>query len=266
MIIRPIKFKFKQKRTHRYLSSRNEFNQLKNWINHKQKILVLTGAGVSTDSGLPDYRGPRGAYTRGYTPITYMQFMGSVLSRKRYWARSMINWPFFSTRFPNHIHTSILHYQQLNHVKEIVTQNVDGLHHKAGSHNITELHGSLFHVKCTSCQSSLSRDEYQLELDMMNPTIKNITQKKVFNPDGDIDLDIDFSTVQVPHCKLCGGIVKPDIVFFGESVPKNIVDKVYKLVEETDGLLVIGTSLHVFSAFRIVKYANEKKSFYRDHK
>jgi len=214
----------------------------------------LTGAGVSTDSGLPDYRGPNGAYTKkGFTPMTYQRFLSSVYERQRYWARSMSYWKQFSSTKPNQIHMIL---SQLHKIHHIVTQNVDNLHYKAGSNNVTELHGSLYQVICLNCQSIVSRDHYQNELIEMNPTI-NLHQNRLGNPDGDVDMSIDFSIVKIPECKKCGGIMKPHIVFFGESVPKDRVELVQQQIKKADGLLAIGTSLQVYSAFRFVKYAHE---------
>eukprot|EP01129_Flabellula_baltica_P003820 TRINITY_DN13550_c0_g1_i1.p1 TRINITY_DN13550_c0_g1~~TRINITY_DN13550_c0_g1_i1.p1 ORF type:complete len:283 (-),score=40.56 TRINITY_DN13550_c0_g1_i1:36-884(-) len=220
------------------------------------KNTVITGAGISTRSGLKDYRGPDGRYRKkGFNPINIKDFMATDYNRKRYWARSMFAWEGFMGKVPNEIHHGIADLEKQGVIKHVITQNVDRLHHKAGSNQILELHGSLYQVMCLSCREKRSRNIFQIELDSMNPQLRRMAIEVGTNPDGDVELDYDYEEFNLPGCKSCGGILKPDVVLFGETIQKDVVDRSKEMVLEGDKLIVLGSSLTVFSAYRLIKLA-----------
>ncbi|XP_074109439.1 NAD-dependent protein deacylase Sirt4 [Cotesia typhae] len=238
----------------------NDLIQLKNFIRNEGKICVLTGAGVSTESGIPDYRSEGvGLYaTSNRRPVLYQDFRKHDHIRKRYWARNYIAWPRFSEFQPNFSHKILKHLEDLNIVSCIITQNVDRLHSKAGSSHVIELHGTGYIVMCLNCDSKISREDFQHILDKLNPTIS--ANSKEIRPDGDIELsDEQAQAFVLPSCENCGGILKPDIVFFGDNVPRHTVEQVQHAVDEADALLVLGTSLTTFSGYRIILQAVEEK-------
>jgi NAD-dependent deacetylase sirtuin 4 len=227
--------------------------------------LVLTGAGVSTESGVPDYRGPNGVYQRNpsFKPITYQQFMSSSYFRKRYWMRSYLGYPMIHRAQPNSTHLVLSQMESNGLIQSLITQNVDGLHSKAGSKNVLELHGSLHVVKCTQCHTEVDRDSMQTLLSQMNPDMQEIgiptlDVSSSTNPDGDahFERDIEF---QVPSCHNCGSILKPNVVFFGENMQANVRDAAFEQVEAASSLWVFGSSLTVYSALRLVKQARERQ-------
>ena len=215
-----------------------------------KRILALTGAGLSTDSGIPDYRG-EGRVARH--PMTFDTFMGSVEAQKRYWARSFIGWNRIAEAQPNRGHFAIAHAESLGRVIQTITQNVDQLHQKAGARQVIDLHGRLDKVRCMKCANSFSRVDMDLLLSELNPTIDR-TGEFEFTPDGDAEVEAaaDF---QIPGCPNCGGVLKPDVVFFGESVPTATVELAMKKLDEADALLVAGTSLTVNSGLRFARRA-----------
>jgi NAD-dependent SIR2 family protein deacetylase len=215
-----------------------------------KKILVLTGAGISTDSGIPDYRGA-GRVVRH--PMTFDVFMGSREAQVRYWSRSFIGWNRIAEASPNSGHFAIAAAEQKKKVFQVITQNVDQLHQKAGSQEVIDLHGRLDMVRCMGCEQQLTRRELDLRLAELNPNIDR-TGDFEFTPDGDaeIKLAVDF---QIADCTSCNGILKPDVVFFGEAVPTARVETAMKRLDESDVLLVAGTSLSVNSGLRFARRA-----------
>lgn len=215
-----------------------------------KRILALTGAGISTDSGIPDYRGA-GRVARH--PMTFDVFMGSKDAQIRYWARSFIGWNRIAEAQPNRGHLAIAQAESLGKVFQVVTQNVDNLHQKAGAKNVIDLHGRLDQVRCMSCAESISRIDMDKMLAELNPEI-NRTGDFEFTPDGDAEVDAS-ENFQIPVCRTCGGVLKPDVVFFGESVPTDTVELAMKRLDEAEVLLVAGTSLTVNSGLRFARRA-----------
>ena len=217
-----------------------------------KRVCVLTGAGISTDSGIPDYRGPK-AKVRKRPPIQHREFLERPDVRARYWTRSMLGWPKFREAQPNVSHRALAGWRQ---VHGVITQNVDRLHHKAGSRDVLELHGALEDVRCLSCARSRSRDALQLELERANARLLG-THFTLF-ADGDADVpDEVVRDFVVPVCD-CGGTLKPDVVFFGDSVPRPRVELAFATLDASDALLVVGSSLTVFSGYRFVLRARER--------
>jgi NAD-dependent SIR2 family protein deacetylase len=228
---------------------------LKEFVERHPRLFILTGAGCSTESGIPDYRDAEGGWKRAQ-PVQFRAFMDEPLTRKRYWARSLVGWRRFCRASPNDAHRALARLQQAGRVERLVTQNVDRLHQAAGSSAVIDLHGRLDTVVCMDCGGRLPREELQQELLSRNPAVAELDAREA--PDGDADLDgLDFSTFEVPPCAHCGGILKPDVVFFGESVPSERVVAAMQGVERADALLVVGSSLMVFSGYRFVRAAAE---------
>lgn len=218
-----------------------------------RRIAFLTGAGVSTDSGIPDYRGD-GAPRR--TPMTIEQFLADDVARKRYWAGSHRGWKMFDAAGPNDGHRVIAHFESAGLSTGVITQNVDSLHGQAGSRRHVELHGTLHRVVCLSCGQVYKRHDLAHTLDELNPWLEN-PDAVVINPDGDADV-ADPSRFVVPACELCGGILKPEVVFFGEVVPTATFRLAAGLVAQADALVVAGSSLVVNSGIRIVEIARRR--------
>ncbi|MEU7337019.1 NAD-dependent protein deacetylase [Streptomyces sp. NPDC007074] len=218
-------------------------------------VLVLSGAGISTESGIPDYRGAGGSLSR-HTPMTYQDFTGGDQARRRYWARSHLGWRTFGRARPNDGHRAVAAFGRHGLLSGVITQNVDGLHQSAGSEGVVELHGSLDRVVCLSCRASSSRQDLAERLETANPGFEPVAA--AINPDGDADLtDAQVGDFRVVPCADCGGVLKPDVVFFGETVPPPRVDHCRRLVREADALLVLGSSLTVMSGLRFVRQAAE---------
>ncbi|KAF9930772.1 NAD-dependent protein lipoamidase sirtuin-4 [Linnemannia zychae] len=267
-------------------------------------IAVLTGAGVSTDSAIPDYRGENGTYTLNpdYKPVFFQDFVKSNEARHRYWARSFLGFPPVMTTEPNPTHYALTILQSPpatatvedpnqeftqqsspSYVRKFITQNVDGLHQKAGTKDVIELHGTLHRVRCMSCGHEEDRTDFQQFLADLNPEWDEFLQSQSsgrlysrMNADGDVELKIpedqqkhqqdtsnlnkglDYRTFQYPTCSCCGtGHYKPSVVFFGENIPMATKELSYQSIQESNGLLVIGTSLATYSAFRLVKLAKD---------
>lgn len=219
-------------------------------ILHGRAIAVLTGAGISTDSGIPDYRG-QGTVRR--TPMTFQQFLGSEDSRSRYWAGSHLGWRRFTAARPNAGHRALSALERKGAVAGVVTQNVDGLHRQAGSYRVVELHGSMGSVVCVKCGQEFGRSEIAERLAEANPWLELPTEV-VLQPDGDVDTD-RLSGFRIPSCADCGGILKPDVVFFGELVPRPRFHAAIDLVKRSDALLIAGSSLAVNSGVRLMDHA-----------
>jgi len=217
------------------------------------EVLVLTGAGISTESGIPDYRGPDGR--RRVQPMQYSEFVGSSLARQRYWARSYVGWQRFSSAGPNAGHRAVASLQRAGLVGPVITQNVDGLHQAAGAGEVTELHGALERVVCLTCGDRTSRWDLDERMRQANPGYE--VSSNEIRPDGDIALNaLDVEDFVVPLCLVCGrDTLKPDVVFFGESVPKPVVEHCFALTERARALLVLGSSLKVMSGYRFVRRA-----------
>lgn len=228
-------------------------NALQRFIAQHRRLFVLTGAGCSTDSGIPDYRDADGGWKRSQ-PVTYQAFMGEPLTRKRYWARSLIGWRRFGKALPNPAHHALARLEQHGKLELLLTQNVDGLHQQAGNRKVVDLHGRLDTVRCMGCEQRSPRHALQQALLALNPKWMELDASHA--PDGDADLDgHDFSTFAVPPCPHCGGILKPDVVFFGENVPRDRVTTAMQALEAADAMLVVGSSLMVFSGYRFAHAA-----------
>ena len=234
-----------------------EAESLAGFLSRTESIAVLCGAGVSTASGIPDYR-DRNGDPKHAQPIQYADFVQNEKSRKRYWARSYIGWQRFSKARPNAAHHALADLESTGKMDTLITQNVDRLHHSAGSQRIIELHGDLGNVRCTSCGRTQSRSGYQRELRRANPG----WHAEVFRyrPDGDAELaEKGHRDFRIPGCTKCGGVVKPDVVMFGETVPRERVEDATAAVARADALLVVGSSLMVFSGFRFVRQARAQE-------
>lgn len=219
-------------------------------------VAVLTGAGCSTASGIPDYRGPE-TRNKKRSPITYQQFVRNKAARRRYWARSAIGWPRVRDALPNDAHRALATLEDRGYLSGVITQNVDGLHRQAGSRHIVDLHGDLSHVICLDCRTSSMRDVVQRRIEELNPGWTS--QRGQLAPDGDVDIPDEIPpNFHPPPCTRCGGLLKPDVVFFGENVRKSVVKQAWDIIESADALLVVGSSLTVYSGFRFVRGADER--------
>ncbi|MGB6487974.1 MAG: NAD-dependent protein deacetylase [Steroidobacteraceae bacterium] len=226
---------------------------LRDFIARHRRLFVLTGAGCSTDSGIPDYRDGNGDWKRS-PPVNFQSFMGSEAVRRRYWARSLVGWQRFRRAGPNEAHAALARLEQQGRLQQLVTQNVDGLHQAAGSMNVIDLHGRLDRVRCMECDSLVPREELQGELLRRNPEWSTLHGLPA--PDGDADVEgLPFDEFVVPACTHCNGVLKPDVVFFGESVPRPRVDAARQQLEQADAVLVVGSSLMVYSGYRFVQAA-----------
>ncbi|MFG5779020.1 NAD-dependent protein deacetylase [Comamonas sp. J-3] len=225
-------------------------------LQQRRPWTVLTGAGISTGSGIPDYRDASGAWKRP-APVNFQDFMAHEHTRQRYWARSLVGWPVFSQAQPNAAHAALAQLEQAGWVKAVITQNVDGLHQQAGSRNVVDLHGRLDEVVCMACQHISPRSAFQTRLLAGNPDWGQHSASVA--PDGDADLTgVDFSRFQVPPCPLCGGILKPHVVFYGENVPAQRKQYAMEQLAASQALLVVGSSLMVFSGLRFVHAAQQQ--------
>lgn len=217
------------------------------------RSLVLTGAGISTDSGIPDYRGVhrRAAPPK---PMTFQEFVGSEGARRRYWARSAVGWAAMAATRPNPSHAAVTELERLGLTAGVVTQNIDGLHRRAGTRSLVELHGDLALVTCLRCKTRETRESFQARLLELNPAFAGLRAERL--PDGDAALPTGLEDgFEVPVCTVCGGVLKPDVIFFGENVPRARVEQAMRWLEGADALLVLGSSLEVFSGYRFVKAA-----------
>ncbi|XP_020246294.1 NAD-dependent protein deacylase SRT2 [Asparagus officinalis] len=268
-----------------------------------RRLVVLTGAGMSTESGIPDYRSPNGAYSSGFKPITHQEFVRSRKARRRYWARSYAGWRRFTAAQPSAAHTALASLEKVGRINFMITQNVDRLHHRAGSDPL-ELHGTVYTVACLQCGSSMSRNLFQEQVKALNPkkilgivcfihltNIRNLVSQESLQliisqflkwasaveslecgdpgsdknfgmqqrPDGDIEIDEKFweEEFDIPDCEKCGGMLKPDVVLFGDNVPKERADKAMEAAKSCDAFLVLGSAVMTMSAFRLVRAASD---------
>ncbi len=228
-------------------------HELRRFLGRYERLFILTGAGCSTDSGIPDYRDGNGAWKQAQ-PVLFASFMQQPQTRQRYWARSMAGWRRFRSAAPNDAHRALAQLEREDRVESLVTQNVDRLHQAAGSQDVIDLHGRLDWVRCMECGYRLPREEMQAELVRSNLAWSGLEARAA--PDGDAELEMrDFSNFRVPPCTACGGILKPDVVFFGESVPAERVTMAMARLAHCDAVLVVGSSLMVYSGYRFVHAA-----------
>ena len=214
---------------------------------------VLTGAGISADSGIPTYRDSKGNWL-GATPILHQEFLQSQSKRQRYWGRSMIGWPGVRNATPNQHHHALVSFERAGRIEALITQNVDRLHQRAGSEQVIDLHGRLDRVRCLDCGAGYERETIQKELLQLNP--HNTPGPSGARPDGDADLPEELvARIRVPACAACGGLLMPDVVFFGGVIPKNRVASCERALTAADAILVIGSSLQVYSGFRLCRQA-----------
>jgi NAD-dependent SIR2 family protein deacetylase len=226
---------------------------LQDFVDRHERLFILTGAGCSTHSGIPDYRDAEGQWKR-VQPVTYQAFMGEEQTRRRYWARSLIGWRLMRQAEPNNAHRALARLEAAGRTELLLTQNVDRLHQAAGSSQVIDLHGRIDRVRCMDCEARSPRVELQEDLSRLNPGWRDLDAAEA--PDGDADLEgADFSSFLVPTCRRCGGLVKPDVVFFGENVPRDRVDAAFRHLDKADAVLIVGSSLMVYSGFRFVQKA-----------
>jgi NAD-dependent SIR2 family protein deacetylase len=215
-------------------------------------VVVLSGAGVSTDSGIPAYRDEEGRWQQS-PPMQFRDFTSSVLSRQRYWARSMVGWQRMTQAQPNDAHRALAELERQQRLRLLITQNVDGLHSAAGSQSVIDLHGRLDRVICLDCKGLSPRSELQARLQAQNPEF--LGQRFVARADGDVELSVDYERFVLAACAACGGVLKPDVVFFGENVPASRVEVAMASLEGARALVIVGSSLMVFSGFRFARAA-----------
>ena len=233
-----------------------ELEELARFVGRSRRTAVLTGAGCSTESGIPDYRGPEGTWHRR-RPMQYGEFVRSEPARRYYWARNYRGWPLFDAASPNVTHHALARLEAMRLLSVVITQNVDPLHRRAGSRNLIELHGQSDRVMCLDCGIRSPRVALQERMTELNRGW--LTQAAGVNPDGDAEIDRELTVdFVVPPCESCGGTLKPDVVFFGENVPAGTVNAAMQAVDRSDALLVVGSSLAVWSGFRFARRARER--------
>ncbi|VFQ65360.1 unnamed protein product [Cuscuta campestris] len=250
--------------------SRVDIQRLYELFDKSKKLVILTGAGISTESGIPDYRSPNGAYSTGFKPITHQEFIRSVRARRRYWARSYAGWRRFTAAQPSAAHIALTSLERAGQISYMITQNVDRLHHRAGS-NPLELHGTVYTVICIGCGYTLARELFQDQVRALNPKWAEAVESLDYDsrsdksfgmkqrPDGDIEIDEKFweEDFVIPVCPKCNGLLKPNVVFFGDSVPKGRADSAMLAAKECDAFVALGSSLMTMSAFRLIRTAYE---------
>jgi NAD-dependent SIR2 family protein deacetylase len=229
--------------------------ELGTFLQRHTRLTVLSGAGCSTDSGIPDYRDPNGNW-KGAEPMHFPEFIRHKAARRRYWARSFAGWPRMSEARPNAVHAALVSMENASRISCLITQNVDNLHRIAGSRKVIDLHGVVHRVRCLGCDITIARDRVQRCLETLNPGWQSGVAS--YGPDGDAFLNTNATDAfEVPDCEHCGGILKPDVVFFGEHVPRERVQEAHRHLVRSDALLVIGSSLMVWSGFRFARLAVE---------
>lgn len=232
----------------------SDINGLVEFLRRHKNITVLSGAGCSTGSGIPDYRDEDGNW-KNAQPVQYSDFVSSGNVRRRYWARSLVGWRRLSAAKPNAAHVALAKLEHAGHVQLLITQNVDNLHRIAGSRRVIDLHGVLHKTRCLDCETKGKREDWQARLEDCNPDWSAVAE--AYAPDGDAEISkSDCLRFNVPGCPACGGIVKPDVVFFGEPVPSERVNDATAILERSDALLVVGSSLMVFSGYRFARMAH----------
>ncbi len=230
-----------------------QIDALRDFVATHPRLMVLTGAGISTGSGITDYRDANGQWKRS-PPMDIQTFRASPRNRARYWSRSMAGWPIVAAAQPNDAHRALVALEAQQRLVGVVTQNVDGLHDAAGQRRIVSLHGRLSEVVCLTCGAQTARADWQRWLIERNGPPAAQTAPA---PDGDADVVVDLEGFQSPACDACGGVLKPDVVFFGESVPRARVERCREMLADADALLVLGSSLMVYSGFRFCRAASE---------
>jgi NAD-dependent SIR2 family protein deacetylase len=224
---------------------------LRTFLDCHRRLFILTGAGCSTDSGIPDYRDHNGDWKRAQ-PVMLQRFLADDYTRRRYWARSLVGWQRMHAAEPNDAHHALASLERHGRVELLVTQNVDGLHQAAGSREVVDLHGRIDVVRCLGCEDRIPRAAMQAKLLGRNPHFADLDAAVA--PDGDADLESRaFETFDVPACARCGGMLKPDVVFFGEGVPKARVERAMAALQRADAMLVVGSSLMVYSGYRFAQ-------------
>lgn len=227
-------------------------DELNAFMTRHPRLFVLSGAGISADSGIPDYRDHQGNWKRP-PPVDHRDFVTQHSCRQRFWARSLVGWPLMAQARPNTAHLGLVELERRQQIELLVTQNVDGLHQRAGSARVLDLHGRSDSVLCLGCQLRYSRAQVQQRLADDNPDFAKLQAPAA--PDGDADLELDFSRFRLHDCDQCGGILKPDVVFFGDQVPKERVSTAMDALAQADAMLVVGSSLMVYSGFRFCRQA-----------
>ncbi|XP_034389053.1 NAD-dependent protein lipoamidase sirtuin-4, mitochondrial [Cyclopterus lumpus] len=238
----------------------NSLQLLQDFVSRASRLFVISGAGLSTESGIPDYRSEGvGLYARtDRRPMQHAEFVRSAKSRQRYWARNFVGWPQFSSHQPNSAHQVLQQWEQRGKLHWLVTQNVDALHSKAGQKRLTELHGCAHRVMCLGCGAISAREELQTRFVALNPDWS--VQTGGVAPDGDVFIeDEQVLNFRVPSCENCGGILKPEVTFFGDTVNKATVQFVHDRLRESDAVLVVGSSLQVYSGYRFLLAAGDRK-------
>ena len=240
----------------RFISLNESSIFFKKFLEKKGKATVLSGAGISVGSGIPSYRNAQGEWKAG-KPLAHQDFVKNEHTRQRYWLRSYAGWRKIKEAKPSKAHVALQRLEAKGKILTIITQNVDRLHQAAGSKNVLDLHGRLDRVTCLSCSKIFSRNSIQEMLKKQNPFLE---ESESINPDGDANIESSFTHhLKTPLCQTCGGILKPNVVFFGDSVNKNLVEKAYHSVACADSLIVIGTSLSIFSGYRFLRQAAKLK-------
>ena len=229
-------------------------NALADFITQHPKLFVLTGAGISTQSGIPAYRDANGHW-QSPPPVQHREYIQQVSVRQRYWGRSLAGWHTLRDAQPNPAHKVLRALEEAGYIELLVTQNVDRLHQKAGSQQVIDLHGRADQVACIECNYQITREEMHTRCRAMNPHF--LTPRSAPRPDGDADFETDFSAFTVPNCPHCGGVMKTCVVFFGDNVPKTVVYSSIDALEQSHALLCIGTSLQVFSGYRFNRHAQQ---------
>ncbi|WP_404399505.1 NAD-dependent protein deacetylase [Idiomarina seosinensis] len=232
-----------------------EQQQLRQFLKQNHPVTVLTGAGLSTASGIPDYRDSQGNWKIS-PPVQHRDFMQDEQLRKRYWARALHGWPVLYHAQPNKAHYALAQMQGAGEIGTIITQNVDGLHQKAGATDVINLHGYANEMICMSCGAKSPRLDMHERCLALNPQFADMAAAPL--PDGDADIEADFDQFVIADCLNCGGILKPDVVYFGDTVPKTRVAEAKQALDSSSGLLVIGSSLMVFSGYRFARQAHAK--------
>ncbi|UTW10505.1 NAD-dependent protein deacetylase [Marinobacterium rhizophilum] len=227
-------------------------DELAAFLARHPRLFVLSGAGISADSGIPDYRDHQGNWKRP-PPVDHRDFVTSHSCRQRFWGRSLAGWPLMAKARPNAAHLGLAVLEQRQQIELLVTQNVDGLHQRAGSHAVLDLHGRSDSVICLGCSQRYARASVQQRLACDNPGFARLQAPAA--PDGDADLEVDFSHFKLHDCDSCGGILKPDVVFFGDQVPRERVSSAMDALARADAMLVVGSSLMVYSGFRFCRQA-----------
>ena len=237
--------------------SASHLTSLHQFLRAYPNLVILTGAGISESSGIPTYRDSKGTW-RANEPIKHQEFIGDAGRRQRYWARSLRGWPGVRDAQPNPAHRALAILEQRGHVEQLITQNVDRLHQRAGSSRVIDLHGRLDRVVCLECKASTARETVQQRLQQDNPSA--MTETAEVRPDGDSDVaDSVVRHFKAPYCLACGGVLMPDVVFFGGTVPRTRVDDCMSSIDQADALLVVGSSLQVYSGFRFCRRAVEQQ-------